>query len=106
MPEQGTATSGPEVSVHLAEKFSPLEARVLHDLASRGAPRTQLHVDFRAVRTCHDVALLLLAQDIRAGLATYTLSGLTGHHQRLLGYLGAAGGGGTPGGAPVDPSFD
>jgi hypothetical protein len=107
MPEQCAAAVGPEVSVHLAEQFTPLEARVLHDVASRGSPGTQLHVDFHDVRMCHDVALLLLAQDIRAGLAQYTLCGLSGHHLRLLGYLGAKGPGDRTGdaGGPADPSF-
>ena len=107
MLEPCAAGVGPEVSVHLAERFTPLEARVLHDLASRGSPGTQLHVDFRDVRMCHDVALLLLAQDIRAGLAQYTLRGLSSHHLRLLGYLGARGQGERADGGrgPVDPSF-
>ncbi len=104
MPLEGTAASGPEVSVHLAERFTPLEARVLHDVASRSPAGMTLDLDFRDVRTCHDVALLLLAQDIRAGWAQYTLRGLTSHHLRLLGYLGASRSGAK--GAPVDPSFD
>jgi len=95
---------GPEVVVRLAEKFTPLEARVLHDVASRSAPGSTLDLDFRAVRICHDVALLLLAQDIRAGLAQYTLRGLTSHHLRLLGYLGAGRAG--QGEVPVDPSLN
>lgn len=99
-------SAGPEVSIHLAERFTPLEARVLHDLASRSVPGAKLDLDFRDVRVCHDVALLLLAQDIRAGLAEYTLRGLSPHHLRLLGYLGAPGSrfAGVP--APIDPSFD
>lgn len=106
MPERDRASAGTEVSIHLAERFTPLEARVLHDVASRCAPGSCLDLDFRDVRTCHDVALLLLAQDIRAGLAEYTLRGLSSHHLRLLGYLGApgAGHGGVP--PPLDPSFD
>jgi hypothetical protein len=95
-------TAGPEVSVHLAEQFTPLEARVLHDVASRIAPGALIDLDFRAVRVCHDVALLLLAQDIRAGLAQYTLRGLSSHHLRLLGYLGAREAERGP--APVDRS--
>jgi len=96
--------TGPEVSVHLAERFTPLEARVLHDLASRCAPGVTLDLDFRDVRMCHDVALLLLSQDIRAGRARYTLRGLSSHHLRLLGYLGARRGGDPA--PPLDPSFD
>ena len=105
MSEQGTIPQeGVEVRVRLAARFTPLEARMLHDLASRAAPGTTLDLDFREVRVCHDVALLLLAQDIRAGPARYTLRGLSSHQLRLLGYLGA------PGSAareadPVDPSF-
>lgn len=106
MPLEGATSAGPEVTIHLAERFTPLEARVLHDVASRCAPGSSLDLDFRDVRTCHDVALLLLAQDIRAGLAVYTLRGLSSHHLRLLGYLGARGaelGGVAP---PLDPSLD
>ena len=105
MPERGAASAGTEVTIHLAERFTPLEARVLHDVASRCAPGSTLDLDFRAVRTCHDVALLLLAQDIRAGLAGYTLRGLSSHHLRLLGYLGAPGAGLAAEAAPLDPSF-
>jgi hypothetical protein len=97
------ARTGPEVSVHLAERFTPLEARVLHDVAARVTPGSTLDLDFRAVRVCHDVALLLLAQDIRAGLARYTLRGLSSHHLRLLGYLDAGRAGQAA--APGDPSF-
>lgn len=104
MEPQHPSSVGPEVSVHLAEQFTPLEARVLHDLASRSQPGARLDLDFRAVRVCHDVALLLLAQDIRAGLAEYTLRGLGSHHLRLLGYLGAGRTG--QGAPPTDPSFD
>lgn len=105
MMEGGTHT-GTEVSIHLGERFTPLEARVLHDVASRAEPGARLDLDFRGVRVCHDVALLLLAQDIRAGLAEYTLLGLSPHHLRLLGYLGAPGArfDGLP--PPPDPSFD
>ena len=104
MEAEGATSAGPEVSVHLAEQFTPLEARVLHDVASRSPPGSTMDLDFRAVRVCHDVALLLLAQDIRAGLAQYTLRGLNSHHLRLLGYLGAGRSG--QGASPVDPSFD
>jgi hypothetical protein len=106
MQERGATSTGPEVCVHLAEQFTPLEARVLHDLASRSPAGSTLDLDFRGVRTCHDVALLLLAQDIRLGPAQYTLRGLSSHHLRLLGYLGAPGARfeGEP--PPVDPSFD
>jgi hypothetical protein len=104
MSMQGTGACGPEVHVHLAERFTPLEARVLHDVASRSPPGMTLDLDFRDVRVCHDVALLLLAQDIRAGMTQYTLRGLTSHHLRLLGYLGAAGRSSRD--APLDPSFD
>jgi hypothetical protein len=102
MDDRGAGARGLEVTVHLAEQFTPLEARVLHDVASRSAPGSTFDLDFRGVRVCHDVALLLLAQDIRAGLARYTLRGLMSHHLRLLGYLGAS----RPGQAAVDPSFD
>jgi len=106
MADRGAAGAGAEVRIHLAERFTPLEARVLHDLASRSAPGTTLDLDFRAVRVCHDVALLLLAQDIRAGQLRYTLRGLSSHHLRLLGYLDAPGArlGDVP--SPVDPSFE
>lgn len=104
MESRGAARSGPEVMVRLAERFTPLEARVLHDVASRSAPGLTLDLDFRDVRVCHDVALLLLAQDIRAGLAQYTLRGLTSHHLRLLGYLGARGRRGAD--PPVETTFD
>jgi len=103
MEARHAVTEGPEVSVHLAEQFTPLEARVLHDVASRITRGSTIDLDFRAVRVCHDVALLLLAQDIQAGLAQYTLRGLSSHHLRLLGYLGAGRSG--QGAAPVDPSL-
>jgi hypothetical protein len=103
MEPQRPSTEGPQVSVHLAEQFTPLEARMLHDVAARAPPGATLDLDFRAVRVCHDVALLLLAQDIRAGLAQYTLRGLGSHHLRLLGYLGAGRTG--QGASPDDPSF-
>ncbi len=105
MDQRATADNGPEVSIHLAERFTPLEARVLHDLASRTAPGATLDLDFRAVRVCHDVAILQLAQDIRAGRAQYTLRGLTSHHLRLLGYLDAGGARYGAEATPVDPSF-
>lgn len=105
MQERGATSTGPEVCVHLAERFTPLEARVLHDVASRSPAGSTLDLDFRDVRMCHDVALLLLAQDIRSGLAQYTLRGLSSHHLRLLGYLGAPGSrfAGEP--PPDDPTF-
>jgi hypothetical protein len=102
MDGSGAGGGGLAVTVHLAEQFTPLEARVLHDVAARSAPGSTLDLDFRGVRVCHDVALLLLAQDIRAGLARYTLRGLMSHHLRLLGYLGAS----NQGEPPLDPSFD
>jgi hypothetical protein len=104
MEARHESTAGTEISVHLAEHFTPLEARVLHDVASRIAPGALIDLDFRAVRVCHDVALLLLAQDIQAGLAQYTLRGLSSHHLRVLGYLGARETGQGP--EPVDPSLD
>jgi hypothetical protein len=106
MLEQGATHVGPEVSIHLGERFTPREARVLHDVASRTEPGARLDLDFRDVRVCHDVALLLLAQDIRAGLAEYTLLGLSPHHLRLLGYLGAPGARFDGAAARLDPSFD
>jgi hypothetical protein len=106
MEERGATTAGPAVSIHLAERFTPLEARVLHDVASRTVPGARLDLDFRDVRVCHDVALLLLAQDIRAGLAEYSLRGLSPHHLRLLGYLGAPGARFDGVATPIDPSFD
>lgn len=85
------SSSGPEVSVHLAEQFTPLEARVLHDVASRVPAGSTLDLDFRAVRVCHDVALLRLAQDIRGIPVRFNLRGLGRHHRRLLDYLGSGG---------------
>lgn len=101
MDSRATTGTGTEVIVHLAERFTPLEARVLHDVASRSAPGSTMDLDFRDVRVCHDVALLLLARDIRAGLAQYTLRGLSSHHLRMLGYLDAP-----PAAARVDQTFD
>jgi hypothetical protein len=89
MVETDTKACGAEVTVHLAEQFTPQEAGALHRLASRVPSGTTLDLDFTSVRVCHDVALLLLARDVIAGTARYAFRGLSHHQARLLGYLGA-----------------
>ncbi len=83
------APDGVVVNVRLAREFTPLEARVLHDVVERASPGTLVDVDFRAVRECHDVALLLLARDILQGRVHFSFQGMSLHQARLLGYLGA-----------------
>ncbi|HET9553346.1 MAG TPA: hypothetical protein VFP50_10290 [Anaeromyxobacteraceae bacterium] len=87
----GVAPSGAEISVRLAEAFTPLEAHVLHDLVERAPPGTLVDLDFHAVRTCHDVALLLLSRDLRSGRARFAIHGMSHHQSRVLDYLGTAG---------------
>ena len=88
MPEPAGHAAVTEVLIRLAEAFTPLEARVLHDVAERVPPGTVLDLDFRRVRLWHDTALLSLARDIGAGRARFALHGLPHHQTRLLGYLG------------------
>jgi hypothetical protein len=88
MSMEDAAPAAAEVFVRLARSFSELEARVLHDVVERAPPGTVVDVDFRAVRECHDVALLRLSQDIANGRARFALHGLSHHQQRLLRYLG------------------
>lgn len=85
VPETPTA-----VRVKLAEPFTPVEAGAIHRLALRLARGTVIDLNFRDVRECQDVALLLLARDVLAGTAHYFFHGLTHHQATVLGYLGAA----------------
>jgi hypothetical protein len=89
MPTPRAEDPGAAVRVHLGEKFTPAEAGALHRLAGRVPRGTTLDVDFSGVRTCHDVALLLLASDVRDGAVRFLCRGLTHHQARLLAYLGA-----------------
>jgi hypothetical protein len=81
------------VTVEVGPSFAPEDAARIHDLIEHSAPGTPVEIDFRQVRECHDSALALLARDLVVGRARVAVRGMSQHQQRLLGYLGVAGGG-------------
>jgi hypothetical protein len=63
------------------------EARRLVEAVSTTANGAALSVDLRSARETHDAAVVALARAL--GARDVAIVGLSRHHERLLGYVGA-----------------
>jgi hypothetical protein len=84
-------TAGTTLALELGPAFRAEDASRLHELIAAAAPGTRVEIDFRRVRDCHAVALLLLARDLLEAGAHVAVHGMSHHQRRLLGYLGVPG---------------
>ncbi len=77
------------LSVEVGPDFVVGDAQELGAAIADAAPGTQVDIDFRRVRECQGPALARLAEAMRSGRARVALRGMSEHHLKLLGYLGA-----------------
>jgi hypothetical protein len=77
------------LNVEVSSAFLLEDAQLLGAAIAGAAPGTEVDVDFRQVRECHGPALARLAEVLREAHAHVALRGMTDHHRKLLGYLGA-----------------
>ncbi len=82
------AGSRSAVVLVLGAAFTPDDVREVRALLAHLDPEATVELDFHEVRTCEDVALALLAEDIVRGRPVVVVRGMSHHQQRLLGYLG------------------
>jgi STAS domain len=79
---------GDRVEVRLDGTFDAAEAWRLHDLLAKVPPGSSVWLDFSQVRSFHDFAIALLAQDLAALRGFLETTGLCQHQRRILGYFG------------------
>ena len=72
--------------LRLKGRFDREAARELVRRLEAAGPRPML-LDFTGVERVEDASLSLLAESLRGRGAAVSLSGLSGHHRRLLAYL-------------------
>jgi hypothetical protein len=77
------------LTVEVGSTFVMEDAQQLGAAIADAAPGTEVDIDFRQVRECHGPALARLAEAMRSGHAHVALRGMSDHHLKLLGYLGA-----------------
>ncbi len=77
------------LTVEVGSSFLVEDAQQLGAAIADAAPGTEVQIDFRLVRECHGPALARLAEAMRSGRAHVALRGMSDHHLKLLGYLGA-----------------
>jgi hypothetical protein len=76
------------LSVQLSSAFLLEDALRIDDAIAGAAPGASVDIDFHLVRECHGAALARLAEAMRSGRARVAVRGMSGHHRKLLGYLG------------------
>ncbi len=74
--------------IRLEGTFDAAEGWRLHDVLSKLARGTRVALDFTQVRTFHDFAIALLAQDLSALAGRVDARGLCHHQLRILKYFG------------------
>ena len=72
--------------LRLKGRFDREAARELVRRLEAAGPRPML-LDFTRVERVEDASLSLLAESLRGRGAAVSISGLSGHHRRLLAYL-------------------
>jgi hypothetical protein len=77
------------LNVEVGSAFVMEDAQQLGAVIADAGPGTHVDIDFRQVRECHGTALARLAEAMRSARAHVALRGMSDHHLKLLGYLGA-----------------
>ncbi len=77
------------LSVEVSSAFLLEDAQKLGTAMADAPPGTEIAVDFHDVRECQGPALARLAEAMRSCHAHVALHGISEHHRKLLGYLGA-----------------